>query len=121
MLQNFRFKQVIVVRTDLKMSRGKIAVQVAHAAVTAAEATKRQRKNWWRNWIEEGQCKVVVKVKNELELMKVEEEARIAGLPAALIKDRGLTELPPGTITCLGVGPVPVELIDRVTRKLHLL
>ena len=120
-MQTFEFKQVIVVRTDLKMSRGKIAAQAAHAALTAAEEAKKQRKKWWETWIEEGQCKVVVKVRNELELMKIEEEAKNAGLPTALIKDRGLTEIPAGTITCLGVGPAPVELIDKVTRKLHLL
>jgi len=121
MLQSFKFKQVIVVRTDLKMSAGKIAAQAAHAAVTAAEEVKRRRKDWWRNWIEEGQCKVAVKVKNELELMRIEKEARMAGLQTALIEDRGLTELPPGTITCLGVGPAPTQLIDKVTRKLPLL
>ncbi len=120
-MQNFEYKQVIVVRADLKMSVGKIAAQVAHAAVTSAEETKRQQKNWWRNWMDEGQCKVAVKVKNESELMEIEEEAKIAKLPTALIEDRGLTELPPGTVTCLGVGPAPVGLIDRITGKLHLL
>ena len=117
----FKYKQVIAVRADLEISKGKLAAQVGHAAVTAAEETRKKRLNWWKNWIEEGQCKIVVKVKDEKELIELESQAKILGLPTALIVDRGLTEIPPGTVTCLGIGPAPAEQIDKITGKLPLL
>ena len=69
----------------------------------------------------EGQKKVAVKVADEKELGKLEEAADDFGLPHALIIDRGLTEVPEGTITCLGIGPAPSAMIDRLTGKLKLL
>ena len=117
----FKFKQVILVRTDLSMSKGKIAVQVGHAAVTASNEAREKFNNWWKAWIEEGQCKVALKVNSSAELFELKEKAEKIGLPTALIQDRGLTEIPPGTITCVGIGPGPSELIDEVTGKLPLL
>jgi PTH2 family peptidyl-tRNA hydrolase len=118
---SFKLKQVIVVRSDLKLSKGKLAVQVAHAAVEAAELAKRRKRAWWRAWKEEGACKIAVKAPSEADLLKLEEEVVRSGLPAVLIRNRGLTELPPNTLTCLGIGPAPVELLDKLTRKLPLL
>ena len=120
-MSEFKYKQVIAVRTDIKMSKGKLAAQVGHAAVSAADQTRKNRPEWWKEWIKEGQCKVVVKVKSEEELRKLELQAKEIGLPTALICDRGLTELSPGTITCLGIGPAPSEQIGKITRKLPLL
>jgi len=117
----FKFKQVIIVRSDLKMSLGKTSVQVAHASVTAAEETRKKRKRWWDAWMREGQCKVTVRVETERELLELKSEAERAKLPTALIQDRGLTELPPNTITCLGIGPTPSDEVDKITGKLRLL
>jgi len=108
-------------RTDLEMSRGKIAAQAGHAAVSAAEEARKLHPKWWKAWLTEGQCKIGVKVRSEKELLKLEKEAKELGLPSALISDRGLTELPPDTITCLGIGPAPSNKIDKVTGKLALL
>ena len=69
----------------------------------------------------EGQKKVAVKVAYEKELGELEEAADQLGLPHALIVDRGLTEVPEGTVTCLGIGPAPAAMIDRITGKLKLL
>ncbi|MEM2995082.1 MAG: peptidyl-tRNA hydrolase Pth2 [Candidatus Bathyarchaeia archaeon] len=120
-MSEFHYKQVIVFRSDLKLSKGKIAAQSGHAAVSAAEEARKNRRAWWKAWISEGQCKIAVKVKSEKEILKLEKQAKSLGLPYALIVDRGLTEVPPGTITCLGIGPAPSEVVDKLTGKLPLL
>ena len=117
----FEYKQVIVFRSDLKLSKGKIAAQAGHAAVSAAEEAHKRHRSWWEAWLYEGQRKIAVKVKNEKELLELERQANEFALPNALIVDRGLTEIPPDTVTCLGIGPAPAELIDRLTGKLPLL
>jgi PTH2 family peptidyl-tRNA hydrolase len=117
----FRYKQVIIMRNDLKMSRGKIAAQAGHAAVSAAEKARKKCSDWWKAWIEEGQCKIAVRAESEDELLELERKAKGSKLPTALIVDRGLTELPPDTVTCLGIGPAPSIQIDAITGKLPLL
>ena len=126
-------KQVIVIRRDLRMRRGKEIAQGAHAAtawladrviqgimpngavdhvvLSAAE----------RAWLETSFRKVTVKVGSEEELMAVYREAVEAGLVVRLVTDRGLTEfggIP--TRTCLAVGPDYDDLVDPVTGDLEL-
>lgn len=115
------YKQVVVVRVDLKMSGGKTAVQVAHAAVSGAELARKEHYAWWKAWLKEGQRKVVVMVDSEEELLEIEEEAKKLKLPTTLVQDKGLTEVPPGTYTCLGIGPAPSQVVDKVTGNLPLL
>jgi PTH2 family peptidyl-tRNA hydrolase len=121
LLKAMEFKQIIVVRTDLKMSPGKMAAQVAHASHSAAEAAKKTEKKWYDAWWAEGQKKVVVKAEDEEEILGLFREARGSSLPCYIINDAGLTELSPGTTTALGVGPGPNEIIDMVTGHLKLL
>ena len=117
----FELKQAIAVRTDLKMGKGKLATQVAHASVSAAEEARKRNFELWEKWWKEGQCKVVLKVKTLPELLDLETEARQMRLPHSLIRDRGLTQIPPATITCLGIGPALTRKIDKITGKLQLL
>jgi PTH2 family peptidyl-tRNA hydrolase len=117
----FDFKQIIVVRRDLDMGKGKIAVQVAHAAVSAAEEARKKFNDWWERWLSEGQCKVAVRVDTEEEILELQRRSRELKVPFALISDRGLTQVEPGTITCLGIGPAPSSLIDTLTGNLSLL
>ena len=117
----FEYKQVLVFRTDLQLSKGKIAAQAGHAAVSSAQDAFNHHKKWWETWMYEGQKKVAVKVADEKELGELEEAADQLGLPHSLIVDRGLTEVPEGTVTCLGIGPAPTAMIDRITGKLKLL
>ena len=121
MESDFDYTQNIVVRTDIKISKGKLSVQIAHAAVSAAEVARNTHREWWSNWLREGQRKVALKVDHLEDLGKLKAEADRFSLPVALIEDRGLTELPPGTVTCLGIGPAPTGLVDKVTKKLQLL
>ena len=103
------------------MGKGKIAVQVGHASVTVAEETRKRRPDWWKAWWDEGQRKVVVKVQTESDLEKIRREAEELGLAAAIIHDSGLTQISPGTATCVGIGPAPGELVDKITGELPLL
>lgn len=114
-------KQVIVVRADLKMSRGKLAAQVAHAAVIAAFEASRSNPDWFNEWWRSGQKKIVLKVDNEKELLDIYNKALSSHLPVSLVIDAGLTELPPGTKTAVGIGPAPDEKIDSITGQLDTL
>jgi PTH2 family peptidyl-tRNA hydrolase len=120
-VDEFQFKQVIVVRRDLDMGKGKVAVQVAHAAVSAAEEARRRFTEWWDAWLREGQCKVAVRVDSEEEIFQLERKSKELRLPFALVTDRGLTQIEPGTVTCLGIGPAPSSLVDTLTGGLNLL
>lgn len=110
------YKQVIVVRSDLNLPIGKLAAQVAHAAVQAA-----LRSDHTRKWQDEGQKKVVVNATSLDELHDIKHAADANGLPTALITDAGKTIIAPGTTTCLGIGPDEEAKIDKVTGGLPLL
>ncbi|MBI4440096.1 peptidyl-tRNA hydrolase [Candidatus Woesearchaeota archaeon] len=112
------FKQVILVRQDLKLPKGKLAVQVAHASVDAVLKSDRKCVNEWRAL---GMPKIVCKVADLDELLNYKQQAEQLGLAVSLITDAGKTTVAPGTITCLGIGPDKAEKIDRVTGKLKIL
>jgi peptidyl-tRNA hydrolase, PTH2 family len=113
-------KLVVVARKDLKLSAGKLAAQVGHAAVDCAMKAKRHQPAVFEAWYEEGQKKVVVKAENERQLFELKLAAEKAGLTTALIADAGHTELAPGTITVLGVGPGRGIDVDKITGHLPL-
>ena len=113
-------KLVIVVRTDLGISKGKMAAQVAHAAVNCSLKSKKSDSSNFKRWYNEGQKKVVVKGTNESSLRELQQHARDVGLTCSLISDAGLTEVPPGTVTCLGIGPASETKINDITGNLSL-
>ncbi len=112
------YKQVILVRNDLKLPKGKLAVQVSHASVNAL---LKSHKDDIHKWKEVGMKKVVLKVKDLNEILEYKRKAQDAGLVTALIEDAGLTVVEPGTITCLGIGPDAETKIDKVTGELKCL
>jgi len=105
----------------LKLSPGKTAVQVAHAAVSCALQAKKNHKSVFDPWYKEGQKKVVLKAKDLKEIYQLKAQAETQGLVVSLISDAGLTEIPPGTVTCLGIGPAKSSVVDKVTGSLPLL
>lgn len=107
-----------MVRTDLKLGKGKLAAQVAHAAVESFLKTPEKDQ---KKWIDENQKKIVLKVKNEKDLIEIYEKAKWAALPSVLIRDAGHTQVPPGTKTAVGIGPADEEKVDRITGDLSLL
>jgi len=112
------YKQCVIIREDLKLSKGKAAAQTAHASILSYElATVRDRKKWKA----QGQKKVVLKVNSLDDIYKLKEEAEKFRLPFAIVEDAGLTEIPPGTVTAIGIGPASAEQLDKVTKHLELL
>jgi PTH2 family peptidyl-tRNA hydrolase len=111
-------KQVIIVRADLQLPKGKLAAQVAHAAV---EAAWRSDKSYFKEWRDNGMKKVALKVQDLKELYSIEQLAKQAGLTTAIITDAGKTVVDPGTVTCCAIGPDSEEKIDKITGKLKML
>lgn len=111
-------KQVIVVRNDLKMPKGKLAAQVAHGSV---QAVMHCDKKIVEQWSKQGMKKSVLKVDSEKELRDLLMNAKNDGLSCGLINDAGRTFLNPGTTTVLGIGPDEEEKIDKITGHLKLL
>ncbi|PIN80264.1 aminoacyl-tRNA hydrolase, partial [Candidatus Woesearchaeota archaeon CG10_big_fil_rev_8_21_14_0_10_30_7] len=103
---------------ELKLSKGKLAAQVAHASVEAVlESNSRLIDEWHLT----GMKKSVLKVKDKKELFVYKDKAKKAGLVYAVISDAGKTEVKPGTVTCMAIGPDEESKIDTVTKDLKLL
>ncbi|MEM3364164.1 MAG: peptidyl-tRNA hydrolase Pth2 [Candidatus Micrarchaeia archaeon] len=113
-------KQVIIIRSDLQMGKGKAVAQACHAAVRAFEDAARSTPRTVSDWKLQGEKKIAVKA-SLAEMQSIFTLARKAGLPCALIQDAGLTQLEPGTITALAIGPAKSSDIDPLTKHLKLL
>jgi len=114
----FTYKQCIIVRTDIDMSCGKRCAQAAHASIMAYDHADKALK---KGWLSEGQKKVVLKAPDERTLHELRVFAERAGIASALVQDAGMTEIPPGTITALGLGPAKSTDLDKITGNLPLL
>ncbi|MBN2067303.1 MAG: peptidyl-tRNA hydrolase [Candidatus Diapherotrites archaeon] len=110
-------KQAIVVRTDLGMGKGKIAAQASHASVAALDKVTTSAFNAWQ---EAGMKKIVLKVSGKKELLDLYQSAK-QKLPAALVKDAGMTQVKPEEPTCIAIGPADEKEIDKLTGNLKLL
>jgi PTH2 family peptidyl-tRNA hydrolase len=112
------YKQCLIIRSDLRLTTGKSAVQLAHAAVSAYERSDLATK---RRWFSEGQKKVALKVPTLRDIYELKSIAEARGVITALVVDAGLTEVAPGTVTALGIGPAKESELDKVTSDLKLL
>jgi PTH2 family peptidyl-tRNA hydrolase len=123
-------KQVIVMRDDLNMRKGKMVAQGCHASLGALLSVAEHLDNTVeipldehiKPWLKGSFTKVCVRITGQAELEKLVYKAKQMGIPAVLITDNGKTEfngIP--TVTCAGIGPGPVEQIDLLTGHLKLL
>jgi len=119
------YKMVLIVRQDLGMGVGKIAAQVGHAVLGAyqniLESQDIKHKEALYNWEENGQAKIVLKIKNKEEILEVTRKAKQAGLNHYLVADAGRTQIEPGSLTVLAVGPASSADLDPVTGHLKLM
>ncbi len=116
-----RLKQAILVRRDLKMPKGKLAAQVAHASVEAVLKSLEGNEKIVSKWRKEGMKKVVLKVDSLAELRSFKKKAKSKKIACAEIADAGRTFLKPGTISCLAIGPDYEEKVDELTKSLKML
>lgn len=141
---SYKSKQMIVIRRDLKMRKGKIAAQASHACVEATlmalakeqrlnEVCVAENQNWvylnhshedtsaLTNWFDAGVAKICVYVDSEEELLELANQGREQGFVVALIKDAGFTEFHgEPTFTCIAFEPLAAEDIDPLTGDLPL-
>lgn len=112
------YKQIIIVRNDLKLPKGKMAAQAAHASV---EAVLRSDKDLVKRWRMVGMGKIVLRVESLEELYALEQEAKKLGFTTAVISDAGKTVVEPGTVTCMAIGPDLNSKIDKITGNLKMM
>ena len=120
MSKNYDYKQVIVLRKDLNMRKGKMVAQGAHASMAATLENLEHPDV--KAWLNGRFAKIVVSVDSEEELFAIHEKAKNAGLVCSLIRDSGFTEfngVP--TYTAVAVGPSLAEKVDEITGQLKLL
>ncbi|MBN1175084.1 peptidyl-tRNA hydrolase [Candidatus Woesearchaeota archaeon] len=117
------YKQVILIRNDLKLPKGKIAAQAAHASVDAVlkQMSSTLGKDVVKSWKNEGMRKIAVKVADEKELYKYIQQAKDLGLVTSVITDAGKTVVAPGTVTCGAIGPDKSSELDKITKDVPLL
>lgn len=111
------YKQVILIRQDLKLPKGKACAQSSHASV---EAVLKSDSELVQKWRKSGMAKIVLKVENEEELIRYFQQAKDNSLITSLITDAGRTVIAPGTKTAVAIGPDIEEKIDEITGNLKM-
>ena len=114
-------KQVIVVRSDLKMEKGKLCSQACHASIEAFLKTQKKESFLASQWLKDGMPKIIVKANSLKELLDLNKQAQNSGISSAVIKDAGKTQVKAGSVTALGLGPASDRELDKITGKLKLL
>jgi peptidyl-tRNA hydrolase, PTH2 family len=112
------YKLVLVARKDLKMSAGKLAAQCGHAVLAAVNKTK--RKSVVENWQFSGEPIIVLKCSDLKQLMKIKHLAEDISIITSVVRDAGLTQVEPGSITVLALGINKITLLDKICCRLKL-
>lgn len=103
------------------MSKGKIAAQCGHAAVGAFEKAQKRDPEGLKAWQYTGQAKIALKTDSVDEIKQIADNSKKMGIITSMIRDAGRTQIAPNSITVLGVGPAPKDVVDKVTGHLKLL
>lgn len=112
-------KQILVIRRDLKMRRGKEIAQGAHASMKAV--LEYMNHEYVKEWLKSDFTKITVEVNSENALIEIYEKALEKELPCSLIIDNGKTEFNGmKTKTVVAVGPGPSVIINEITGNLKL-
>jgi PTH2 family peptidyl-tRNA hydrolase len=120
-----QIKQILVVRKDLNMRKGKIAAQCCHASMsflTRRLPTKEPITEVQQKWLDSSYIKICVSVDSEQELLDLFNRAKELNIEAHLVTDNGRTEfhgVP--TVTCLALGPDYDTILDPISGHLKLL
>lgn len=118
-MSNYDYKQVLVLRTDLKMTRGKEIAQGAHASMAAYLDYKNHP--YVKGWLAGRFAKIAVGVNSYEELEDIWNQAYLADVPRSRIVDSGFTMFKGvPTVTAVAVGPGPIDVIDKITGGLKL-
>ncbi|KAI8840558.1 peptidyl-tRNA hydrolase, partial [Chytridium lagenaria] len=112
--------QILCVRTDLEMGKGKVAAQCCHATLAAYNEMLQRDIKGVKRWEQFGQAKITLKCPNEDEMNALQKKALSMGLVAKVIRDAGRTQIAAGSKTVLAIGPAPKNKIDEVTGHLKL-
>ncbi|KAL7714196.1 peptidyl-tRNA hydrolase [Entamoeba marina] len=115
------YKLVMCVRNDLKMTKGKIAAQCGHAVLGCVLKSQQVCPKALKRYIDTLQVKVALKVDSLEQLNELHALAKEMNLVNELICDAGRTQIEPGSVTVLGIGPAPTSVINKITGKLKLL
>ena len=115
------YKLVVLVRNDIKMTKGKIAAQAGHAAVNCAMSIKKKDPKTYDRWSLNGEPIIVLRVCSEKELFEFKAVADAQNINNSVVRDAGKTQVEPGTYTCLGIGPAASSVIDKITGELKML
>ena len=113
-------KMVFVIRTDLNMTKGKVAAQCAHAAIMCYKQASKETPQLLKQWEVFGQTKITVKADDLTALNELQSKAKSMGIVAAIVRDAGRTQVESGSATVLGIGPAPSSAINEITGHLKL-
>ena len=114
-------KQVIILRKDLGMGNGKMVAQGAHASLMSFLHAEKLYPGIAKEWLAKGETKIVLKTNGSEEFEDIKIRLKKSGIPFAVVRDAGQTQVPPGSETAIGVGPYYTDEIDLITSKLKLL
>jgi PTH2 family peptidyl-tRNA hydrolase len=119
-----KVQMTLVLRADLGMGKGKLCAQASHGTLNAYRAALQggqASQEALQQWELTGQGKVVVRAESEAQLLELWQACQDRGLPSAVVRDAGLTQITCGSITCLAIGPARADVIGEVTGGLRLL